>query len=332
MNLEGGGRGGEFGMSAVSCGNGKLRQWLIDQIDSGKYPGLVWENEEKSIFRIPWKHAGKQDYNREEDAALFKVSGLGSRRGRAGEGPEIEPGVPGAASEASPGDRAGRTGGRRKHQVASPEPQEEERRPQLSGGLRGPGAGPGRVEAAGKPLKARPGPGKGSQRLEGFWLFVCAFSFPRKPPTLPPGSCLPPPSVGLPRSLRASAPVPASVFVSLTASLFLFSLLFSLSLSLSLSMFFLKSASLLAPASSLRVLPPLSFSLCVSLSLSFPHRCGTQGLCLELSPLPFARVHTRVSLLRLFSPEAVYPENYASGPSPHLWAEQGKGTPSGNLV
>ncbi|XP_072297688.1 interferon regulatory factor 4a isoform X2 [Eucyclogobius newberryi] len=57
---------------SVSCGNGKLRQWLIDQIDSGKYPGLIWENNEKSIFRIPWKHAGKQDYNREEDAALFK--------------------------------------------------------------------------------------------------------------------------------------------------------------------------------------------------------------------------------------------------------------------
>nr|XP_055119199.1 interferon regulatory factor 4 isoform X3 [Symphalangus syndactylus] len=76
MNLEGSGRGGEFGMSAVSCGNGKLRQWLIDQIDSGKYPGLVWENEEKSIFRIPWKHAGKQDYNREEDAALFKAWAL----------------------------------------------------------------------------------------------------------------------------------------------------------------------------------------------------------------------------------------------------------------
>ncbi|XP_043921088.1 interferon regulatory factor 4 [Protopterus annectens] len=63
-------------MSSVSCGNGKLRQWLIEQIDSGKYPGLVWENDEKSIFRIPWKHAGKQDYNREEDAALFKAWAL----------------------------------------------------------------------------------------------------------------------------------------------------------------------------------------------------------------------------------------------------------------
>lgn len=89
MNLEGGGNsssrsssssgigsaseGGGGGMNSVSCGNGKLRQWLIEQIDSGKYPGLVWENDEKSIFRIPWKHAGKQDYNRDEDAALFKV-------------------------------------------------------------------------------------------------------------------------------------------------------------------------------------------------------------------------------------------------------------------
>lgn len=89
-------------MSAVSCGNGKLRQWLIDQIDSGKYPGLVWENEEKSIFRIPWKHAGKQDYNREEDAALFKVTDTQGAHGRAGvEGPRARPGFD-ADSAASP--------------------------------------------------------------------------------------------------------------------------------------------------------------------------------------------------------------------------------------
>lgn len=61
---------------AGGSGNGKLRQWLIEQVDTGKYPGLVWENEEKSIFRIPWKHAGKQDYNRDEDAALFKVQSV----------------------------------------------------------------------------------------------------------------------------------------------------------------------------------------------------------------------------------------------------------------
>ncbi|XP_020319034.1 interferon regulatory factor 4 isoform X2 [Oncorhynchus kisutch] len=78
MNLE-----GDSGLS-VSCGNGKLRQWLIDQINSSSYPGLVWENGEKSIFRIPWKHAGKQDYNRDEDAALFKAWALFKGKHREG--------------------------------------------------------------------------------------------------------------------------------------------------------------------------------------------------------------------------------------------------------
>lgn len=64
-----------------SSGNGKLRMWLIEQVDCGKYPGLVWENDDKTIFRIPWKHAGKQDYNRDEDAALFKVNPPSSRGG-----------------------------------------------------------------------------------------------------------------------------------------------------------------------------------------------------------------------------------------------------------
>nr|XP_057928288.1 interferon regulatory factor 4-like isoform X1 [Doryrhamphus excisus]XP_057928289.1 interferon regulatory factor 4-like isoform X1 [Doryrhamphus excisus]XP_057928290.1 interferon regulatory factor 4-like isoform X1 [Doryrhamphus excisus] len=65
----------DYGASG-SSGNGKLRQWLIEQVDCGKYAGLVWENDEKTIFRIPWKHAGKQDYNRDEDAALFKAWAL----------------------------------------------------------------------------------------------------------------------------------------------------------------------------------------------------------------------------------------------------------------
>ncbi|XP_056589080.1 interferon regulatory factor 10 isoform X2 [Triplophysa dalaica] len=51
----------------------RLREWLIAQIDSGKYPGLSWENHEKSMFKIPWKHAAKQDYRQNQDAALFKA-------------------------------------------------------------------------------------------------------------------------------------------------------------------------------------------------------------------------------------------------------------------
>lgn len=50
-----------------------MKEWLIAQIESGKYPGLSWENEEKTMFRIPWKHAAKKDYRQTADAALFKV-------------------------------------------------------------------------------------------------------------------------------------------------------------------------------------------------------------------------------------------------------------------
>lgn len=81
--------------SLGSSGNGKLRQWLIEQVDTGKYPGLVWENEEKSVFRIPWKHAGKQDYNRDEDAALFKVELKTRGETRTDSASHFRPGGPG---------------------------------------------------------------------------------------------------------------------------------------------------------------------------------------------------------------------------------------------
>uniref|UniRef100_A0A8C5QAD0 Dual specificity protein phosphatase 22 n=1 Tax=Leptobrachium leishanense TaxID=445787 RepID=A0A8C5QAD0_9ANUR len=67
----------------------RLRQWLIEQIDSGCYPGLVWENDEKSLFRIPWKHAGKQDYNQEVDASIFKAWAV--FKGKFKEGDKAEP-------------------------------------------------------------------------------------------------------------------------------------------------------------------------------------------------------------------------------------------------
>uniref|UniRef100_A0A3B3UND2 Interferon regulatory factor 10 n=1 Tax=Poecilia latipinna TaxID=48699 RepID=A0A3B3UND2_9TELE len=50
-----------------------LKEWLVAQIESGKYEGLCWEDEGKTMFRIPWKHAAKKDYKQTEDAALFKA-------------------------------------------------------------------------------------------------------------------------------------------------------------------------------------------------------------------------------------------------------------------
>lgn len=45
----------------------------LEQVTSGKYPGLIWDDDAKTMFRIPWKHAGKQDFRSEEDGAIFKV-------------------------------------------------------------------------------------------------------------------------------------------------------------------------------------------------------------------------------------------------------------------
>ncbi|XP_044068471.1 interferon regulatory factor 10 isoform X2 [Siniperca chuatsi] len=50
-----------------------MKEWLIAQIESGKYEGLCWEDEDKTMFRIPWKHAAKKDYKQTADAALFKA-------------------------------------------------------------------------------------------------------------------------------------------------------------------------------------------------------------------------------------------------------------------
>ncbi|XP_048461692.1 interferon regulatory factor 8 isoform X4 [Rhincodon typus] len=72
-----------------STGMRRLKQWLIDQIDSDQYPGLVWDDEQKVTFRIPWKHAGKQDYNQEVDASIFKAWAI--FKGKYKEGEKAEP-------------------------------------------------------------------------------------------------------------------------------------------------------------------------------------------------------------------------------------------------
>ncbi|KAK5863829.1 hypothetical protein PBY51_000827 [Eleginops maclovinus] len=50
-----------------------MKEWLVAQIQSGTYQGLCWEDEDQTMFRIPWKHAAKKDYKQTEDAALFKA-------------------------------------------------------------------------------------------------------------------------------------------------------------------------------------------------------------------------------------------------------------------
>ncbi|XP_067225666.1 interferon regulatory factor 3 isoform X2 [Chanodichthys erythropterus] len=46
--------------------------WLRQQIQSGRYPGVCWTNEELHQFSIPWKHALRQDSN-SDDVLIFKA-------------------------------------------------------------------------------------------------------------------------------------------------------------------------------------------------------------------------------------------------------------------
>ncbi|XP_056334894.1 interferon regulatory factor 8 [Danio aesculapii] len=73
----------------MNSGGRRLKQWLIEQINSNIYNGLQWEDEERTMFRIPWKHAGKQDYNQEVDASIFKAWAI--FKGKFKEGDKAEP-------------------------------------------------------------------------------------------------------------------------------------------------------------------------------------------------------------------------------------------------
>uniref|UniRef100_UPI0037E80470 interferon regulatory factor 8 isoform X2 n=1 Tax=Semicossyphus pulcher TaxID=241346 RepID=UPI0037E80470 len=70
-------------------GGRRLKQWLMEQIESGQYSGLQWEDDSRTLFRIPWKHAGKQDYNQEVDASIFKAWAV--FKGKFKEGDKAEP-------------------------------------------------------------------------------------------------------------------------------------------------------------------------------------------------------------------------------------------------
>lgn len=49
-----------------------LIPWLIEQIDSGRYPGVHWTNQERTEFCIPWKHGLRQDSS-VDDVRIFRA-------------------------------------------------------------------------------------------------------------------------------------------------------------------------------------------------------------------------------------------------------------------
>ncbi|XP_075695080.1 interferon regulatory factor 3-like [Rhinoderma darwinii] len=55
----------------------RIVPWLINQINSQKYPGLIWINKEQTQFRIPWKHGLRQDRS-EDDVKIFEAWAIAS--------------------------------------------------------------------------------------------------------------------------------------------------------------------------------------------------------------------------------------------------------------
>lgn len=47
-------------------------RWLIQQVDSGRYEGLRWLDDQRTTFRIPWKHNSRKDCN-DGDNMIFRV-------------------------------------------------------------------------------------------------------------------------------------------------------------------------------------------------------------------------------------------------------------------
>ncbi|KAH0509639.1 E3 ubiquitin-protein ligase RNF31 [Microtus ochrogaster] len=73
-------QGAEMGVKGMASGKPrctrKLRNWIIEQLESGQFLGVCWDDTAKTMFRIPWKHAGKQDFREDQDAAIFKAWAL----------------------------------------------------------------------------------------------------------------------------------------------------------------------------------------------------------------------------------------------------------------
>ncbi|XP_061189557.1 interferon regulatory factor 8-like isoform X2 [Saccostrea echinata] len=64
----------------------RMRPWLEAKVEAGNIQGLEWLFREKKIFKVPWKHGGKHDWN-EADSTIFKEWAIHTGRYREGVDP-----------------------------------------------------------------------------------------------------------------------------------------------------------------------------------------------------------------------------------------------------
>ena len=62
---------------------------ICRMINSGRFTGLEWLDEDKTVFKVPWIHAKKRGYNRERDAALFREWAMHSGKYRQDSDPTV---------------------------------------------------------------------------------------------------------------------------------------------------------------------------------------------------------------------------------------------------
>lgn len=62
----------------------RLCAWIKNKCDSAELPGLEWEDREKRIFKVAWKHASRQCWRFHKDACVFEGWALHSGRYRPG--------------------------------------------------------------------------------------------------------------------------------------------------------------------------------------------------------------------------------------------------------
>ncbi|XP_029354107.1 interferon regulatory factor 1-like [Echeneis naucrates] len=62
----------------------RLRPWLEEQIQSGKYPGVSWLDQSAQVFQIPWTHAARHGWSIDRDATLFRSWAIYTGRYRPG--------------------------------------------------------------------------------------------------------------------------------------------------------------------------------------------------------------------------------------------------------